>query len=236
MKSRRLDAVLEHNEGLPPEQAFPIFQELVHVLETMHKQGKVLGGIYPDQVLLEDGFAQIFPLAAPRLPEDVTVSYLGFVPPELLEGQPATQQSDVYSLGIILHALLTGGVPFSTSDREALTQRILQSQHESLPPVQGMPQLDWIFKKCLLKVPSRRFANAQELSQEMRKVAKPARGAQAIPTSTQSAVAVKKLQRAGREYQELLRENWKIAAAGGGALLLILLIVILFLTRDKVQS
>ena len=37
-----------------------------------------------------DGIVQIFALAAPRQVDDLTLSYLCFVPPEILKGKRAT--------------------------------------------------------------------------------------------------------------------------------------------------
>ena len=236
MKARSVHDILEGKEALPPEQAIPLALDLYRVLESLHKQGKTLGGIYPDQVLLQDGLAQILELAAPRVPEDVTLSYLGFVPPETFEGQTAGVTSDIYSAGIILYVLLTGRIPFAAPDREQLSDNIRQARYENFPQFAGFPQLDWILKKSINRVPSRRFTSVQELSQELRKVWKPMRatqGSAAAPAAT--GVTVRKLQRQGREYHRLLLEHWKIAAAAAGIVILVVLAFLLWPEKIRVD-
>ncbi|HSP07633.1 MAG TPA: hypothetical protein VLR94_10680 [Acidobacteriota bacterium] len=235
-RGRTLHEILEAGIPLPPEQAIPLVVELANVLEVRHKQGKVLGGIYPDQVLFEDGMVQLFELAAPRLPEDLTLMYLGFVPPEVLETQPPVPQTDIYSIGLILYALMTGRVPYASGSTEELTQNILHSKLVEFPKFSNFTQLDWIIKKCLVRVPARRFGTAQEVAAELRKVFKPSRGTAQIGVSAPApGMTVKKLQRRTREYQRLLLDHWKIAA-GVGAAIVALIVVLSLLPKHKVIS
>ena len=225
-KGGTLQEILESRAPLPPEQAIPMVIELANVLEVRHKQGKILGGIYPDQVLFEDGLVQLYELAAPRLPEDLTLMYLGFVPPEVLENQPLVAQSDIYSVGVILYSLLTGHFPFAGGNTEELIENIRQSKCEEFPKFSNFTQLEWIIKRCLVKVPARRFGTAQELALELRKMFKPSRSGQPVPVAAPvPGMTARKLQRRTREYQRLLLEHWKIAA-GAAALLVAVLIVI----------
>lgn len=233
-RGRTLHEILEAGP-LPPDQAIPLVIELANVLEVRHKQGKVLGGIYPDQVLFEDGMVQLYELAAPRLPEDLTLMYLGFVPPEVLDNQPPVPQTDIYSIGLILYAMLTGRTPYPSGSTDQLTANILQSKFEEFPKFQNYSQLDWIIKKCLVRVPARRFGTAQEVATELRKMFKPVRGAQAGAAPQASGVAVKKLQRRTREYQKLLLKNWKIAAGAGGLIVAIIVIFMLLPEHREVE-
>lgn len=231
-----LHSILETRAPLPPEQAIPMVIELTNVLEVRHKQGKVLGGIYPDQVLFEDGFVQLYELAAPRLPEDLTIMYLGFVPPEILDNQPAVPQSDIYSVGVILYSLLTGHFPFPGGSSDELIENIKQSKFEEFPKLTNFSQLEWIIKKCLVKVPSRRYGSAAEIGQELRKILKPGRASQASPGLGATApTTVKKFQRRGRDIQNLLLEYWKYAAAAAVLALIVIIVITMRPVKREVK-
>src|SRR5687767_12343417 len=98
--ARTLHEILEAGQPLPPEKALRLSLDLLNTLESAHRQGRQFGGLYPDQVRFEaDGLAELFALSAPRLPDDVTLSYLAFMPPEVMEGETPTKQADIYSAG-----------------------------------------------------------------------------------------------------------------------------------------
>lgn len=231
-----LHNILETRAPLPAEQVIPMIIELTNVLEVRHKQGKILGGIYPDQVLFEDGFVQLYELAAPRMPEDLTLMYLGFVPPEILDNQPPVAQTDIYSVGVILYSLLTGHYPFPGGSSDELIENIKQSKLEEFPKLSNFTQLEWIIKKCLVKVPSRRYASAGEISQELRKILKPgSRTGQTSPgLTTAPQTAAKRFQRRGRDVQRLLIEYWKYAAAAAALLLVVIVVLVMRPAKHEV--
>jgi serine/threonine protein kinase len=45
--------------------------------------------------------------------------------PEVVESKPSDFKADVWSLGIILHHLISAKLPFSAEDREATVEQIL---------------------------------------------------------------------------------------------------------------
>ena len=50
---------------------------------------------------------------------------IGFMAPEVVKDEPSDFKSDVWSLGVILFALISSGVPFSGRDREATAHNIV---------------------------------------------------------------------------------------------------------------
>jgi len=50
---------------------------------------------------------------------------IGFMAPEVVQDEPSDFKSDVWSLGVILYALIGSGVPFSGRDRDATANNIV---------------------------------------------------------------------------------------------------------------
>jgi len=84
------------------------------------------GGAAPLLKLLDFGIAQHGPESFPYREiavEDAEGPLLGtpaYMSPERIQDKPTDQRSDIWSLGVVLHELITGRVPFSHHDRSNL--------------------------------------------------------------------------------------------------------------------
>ncbi len=96
----------------------------------------------------------------------------GYMPPEQADPQRGRigVAGDVYGLGALLYHLLTARPPFSGSTVTATLALVLTS--EPARPRQINPRvpedLETICLKCLAKEPSRRYASALEVAEELR--------------------------------------------------------------------
>jgi len=91
-----------------------------HTAGVLHrdlKPSNVLVDASGTPVLSDFGAAGTTDAATASATMTVTVIYAA---PEVLEGAPATERSDIYSLGLTLQALATGGHPFGGSGSEGL--------------------------------------------------------------------------------------------------------------------
>src|SRR5258706_16370002 len=83
--------------------------------------------------------------------------------PEQGRGRAADERSDLYSLGIVIHEIFTGTVPFRGSTPIATLLLHLETEtrldHPALTPA-----LRALLARCLAKAPEERFGSAQELS------------------------------------------------------------------------
>jgi serine/threonine-protein kinase len=93
--------------------------------------------------------------------------------PEQASGQPGsvTTASDVYGLGAVLYAMLTGRAPFEGSSVRETIARLNDEPPE--PPSRlnraVPPPLDQICLKCLEKEPARRYATAEAMASDLRR-------------------------------------------------------------------
>jgi tetratricopeptide (TPR) repeat protein len=88
--------------------------------------------------------------------------------PEQAEGEKLDGRTDVYALGVILYQLVSGEVPFKSSNFVALLTK--QVSEEPVPPRERRPDLDippgleLVILRCLAKRREDRYATAAELA------------------------------------------------------------------------
>jgi len=95
------------------------------------------------------------------------VGTLAYISPEQLNGDPATQTSDLYALGVMLYEMLTGRLPFTGETNSAVIVQHLQAQPPSLRKWRAdIPEAcENVVLKALSKRPEDRYPTAQALAQ-----------------------------------------------------------------------
>jgi serine/threonine protein kinase len=119
-----------------------------------------------------------------------TVAYMA---PERLAGRPATVQSDIYSVGVVLYEGLTGTRPFAAPTPIAMVRAIDQASPAPLRDCcPGLdPALVATVERAMARKPEDRFASAAAMSAALRAGAEPSAGVTDAPTvmATPTAVA-----------------------------------------------
>jgi serine/threonine-protein kinase len=169
-----LKALLMRQGALPVEQAVPIAEAVANGLEAAHRVGMIHRDIKPQNIIVGDG-GQVkitdFGIAKSKLSTamtetGVTFGTADYISPEQARGQPATPQSDIYSLGITLYEMLTGRLPFTGDSSIAVAMQHVGSE----PPPPRMynpripPQLEALVLRALSKEPAERPASAREFA------------------------------------------------------------------------
>jgi serine/threonine protein kinase len=116
--------------------------------------------------------------AGPRTLTDpgVLVGTPDYMPPESWRGEPATPQSDVYSLGALLFELCAGYPPHREVASHA---RHLAVQQRDAPLLTGVeptvdPAFAAIVARCLSRNPAHRYASGEELHEALKRLELPA--------------------------------------------------------------
>lgn len=104
---------------------------------------------------------------------EVTRGKPGYIAPERIRRQPSDHRSDIFSLGVVLYAGLTGEEPFYADSAEETMQNVLRKA--VLPPSEvgcrPPPCLDWVCAKALARNPDERFQTADEMAHQLRRIA-----------------------------------------------------------------
>ncbi|WP_203336055.1 serine/threonine-protein kinase [Nocardioides limicola] len=173
-----LGAALRQYGPMPPTWALQLAAQLAAGLADAHEVGLVHRDIKPANVLLRirgdeiTGYLSDFGIA--RFGDEyvtMTGSTLGtpaYMAPELHDGAEATPASDLYSLGCLLWATLTGRPPFQGSSEYKVVHAHMT---EPVPPFPGDPglaqHLDPLFATLLAKDPTQRPGSAREVRRQL---------------------------------------------------------------------
>ncbi|MBX3252047.1 MAG: protein kinase [Myxococcales bacterium] len=169
---------------MPIVRAVDVLEQMCAALARAHDLGVVHRDLKSDNIMLTNrggrqDFVKIldFGLAAlardPRLaPKGAVFGTPEYMSPEQARGEDATAVSDLYALGVLFYEMMTGQLPFRSSDRETLLemQRSAPAPHpRALRP--DMPELaEQICLKLLQKKVDDRFRDGHHLLEELKKL------------------------------------------------------------------
>ena len=167
-----------HDAPLPPRQAALVVQQLATAIQVAHDQGIIHRDLKPGNVLMDEreqpritdfGLAKRVTGGSGLTMTGVVLGTPSYMPPEQTTGSPADAAADIYALGGVLYATLTGSPPFAGSTQ---VDTILQVLHdEPVPPRKRnrrIPRdLEAICLKCLEKKASDRYQSATELATDL---------------------------------------------------------------------
>jgi eukaryotic-like serine/threonine-protein kinase len=97
---------------------------------------------------------------------------MSYVAPEMLQGQPADARSDLFSLGVVLHELLTGRRLF-VGENDLETLRLVSEMPVPRPSSRNpevKPALDEVILRALARDPAKRYQSADEMSRDLERL------------------------------------------------------------------
>ena len=159
-----------------------ILEQMCAALGRAHDLGVVHRDLKSDNILLSTkggrkDFVKILDFGLAHLAMDPRLAPKGavfgtpeYMSPEQARGEEAGPQSDLYALGVLFFEMLTGQLPFRSSDRETL----LEMQRSAPPPrprsikADLLPAAESIVLKLLEKDRRRRFQDAHHLHEELK--------------------------------------------------------------------
>jgi serine/threonine protein kinase len=173
-----LKRLIERERPLPVATALSFATQVARGLSFAHRNGLVHRDVKPQNVLLNgDGQAKVTDFGIARaidLPRGITQTgtVLGtsdYIAPEQAQGQQVDEQTDVYSLGVVLYELLTGEVPFPGENFVAVAMRHINDPPPSVRAVRPdvPPRVDAAVQRAMAKRPSDRFPTMADFGREL---------------------------------------------------------------------
>jgi serine/threonine protein kinase len=172
-----LNKMLVREKKLPLMRALQLGEEIAEALDYAHGQGVVHRDIKPANILInEEGRAKIadfgiaqLNIASFSLPGQVmgTPAYMA---PEQLSGQGVDGRSDIFSLGVLMYAMVTGHSAFHGNSATTICFKVVNRD-----PVPAsafdlrLPRgVDAIIARAMAKDPANRYQQAGEMAEELK--------------------------------------------------------------------
>ena len=172
---------------LSRNEAAEVILPLMDVLAAFHKAGLIHRDLKPSNVFLTQQGAKLldFGLArhtqrseavtAPALtvPGAVTGT-LRYMSPEQITGDAVDARTDIFGLGVLLHEMLTGRMPFGAETNADWLNAVLTKDAQPL----GDPQLralDPVVMRALRRKPEERYPTVEEMSAALKAALDPDR-------------------------------------------------------------
>lgn len=169
---------IKHEGRMDPVEAAVIVAHVADALQHAHAAGAVHRDVKPSNIFLtRGGEVKLTDFGIARTTGQATVTATGavmgtylYLSPEQIEGDSATPQSDLYSLGCVLYQLLTGQPPFEAetplSAAMAHVRKPVPDPREINPDVPD--EIAAVVSRAMAKNPGERFSSAREMAVALR--------------------------------------------------------------------
>jgi serine/threonine-protein kinase len=163
LEGRTLRSLFDEMGAMPTDEVYAIIGDVARGLGAMHQAGLLHRDLKHENIMVTaGGKAMIMDFGLVRV-AGAKDEYQGFVvgtppyiPPEIWINRSADVRSDLYSLGIMLYALLTGVYPFRARTPEEYAQMHLKSTPKN--PVELRPEIGEELSSVTLKLLARNRA------------------------------------------------------------------------------
>ncbi|MDM8548886.1 protein kinase [Desulfobacterales bacterium HSG2] len=182
---RTVFIIMEHLEGeslrdmlkrlktIPPMLAADFLIQICSGLDYAHEQKIIHRDINTINIFVQrnDRLKILdFGLACPPGTDDFFFGgAFDYLAPELFDGEPANQQSDIYALGITAYEMVTGKMPYPEGNAGTLMK--MRRTQDVPDPAETVPDLPELLRRFILKAcrinPDERYRNVRQALEEL---------------------------------------------------------------------
>ena len=240
-KGLTLSDLLRKHRHLDIEEAILIVKQVARGLLYAHSKGVIHRDIKPSNIIVSPDnrvYITDFGISHNQGSERLTSTGTAmgtpeYMSPEQCQGDEITQQSDIYSLGVILYEMLCGDPPFTGSKPLEIAYKQVHSQPES--PRTLRPEIpvamENLILKCLRKNRSERFQGAAQFLEELDRVIQSSQ-----PDQSPLSAPKNPTRKMGSIISRRNAQTWLVPLAFGLIALLTLLQVLLVLIQREGQD
>ncbi len=172
-----LKEYISEKKKLEYREALSIAYQISGALQAAHQKSIVHRDIKPHNILVtEDGRIKVADFGIARSSTHKTISTNGdiigsvhYISPEQAKGETVDTRSDIYSLGIVIHEMITGKVPFDGESPVAVAMMQIESKpgNSMLLECKVPISVHQIIFKAIAKEPELRYQDAEEIKSDI---------------------------------------------------------------------
>ncbi len=180
----RLDRIIDSPVRRPQKDYILWALQILSAMQHIYECGYLYRDLKPQNVIItNDGNVKLVDyglvLPAAKALENTGDDIQGspfYIPPERISGDPESQYSDIYSLGMLLFHALSGTTYYSDGDIVDIVGKHVRSLRtndvSSRLPANTNPKLVSVINKMIYRQPSRRYQSFRKTGKELFKVLK----------------------------------------------------------------
>ena len=218
--------------------ALTVADQIAAALMAAHAGGVIHRDIKPENIMLRrDGYVKVLDFGLAKLSEsqpgrnnineDSTIAHvhtepgtqmgtIRYMSPEHLRERPVDERADIWSLGVVLHEMITGVTPFEARTRNEIIALILKRQPTRLRFFDDVPpEFQELVAKALNKNRGQRYQTVSELAADLKNLRRQLMGetsAEPLSLPDQNAAAKERITKASLESAK--RHQPKVQAHG----------------------
>ena len=173
-----LRSVLQRDGSLAGEVVAKYGLQIAHGLSAAHAAGIIHRDIKPENLIVtRDGRVKILDFGIAKFGRaarhftaatapGAVIGTAAYMSPEQVRGTPASERSDIFSLGVVMLEMLTGRQPFARDSAIETLSAILHSDpiDPHVAATAGGPALVAIIRRCLAKAEEDRYPSAKAVA------------------------------------------------------------------------
>lgn len=179
------DFINKKNGLIVEKRAYPMMCEILDAFSYAHKHGIVHRDIKPSNIFINsEGHIKVMDFGIAQILSEVGAGGAGpvmgtpeYMSPEQVFGHTIDQRSDIYSLGVLLHQMLTGRAPYdaTTLSELEIKRRVI---NDNLPRMKEYypyvsEGLQKVVDKATSKTADKRYSSCDEMKKAIKQVVDP---------------------------------------------------------------
>jgi serine/threonine protein kinase len=166
-----------HGRAISVRDVLALTLQVAAGLDAAHEKGIIHRDVKPENVMVNnDGRVKIMDFGLAKLlgqsrltRTGATIGTVAYMSPEQVQGGELDQRTDIYSFGVLLYEMLSGGIPFEADHVIGMMYAIVNSAPKALSVARPgiSPALERVISKCMAREKGARYASMKEVIRDL---------------------------------------------------------------------